>query len=367
MAAGHGACAAEPRRTPRRSRRGAGMRDEGFGYETMFLVQAAPGRPLDVDAIRGYYESIGESVLVAGDARAIKVHVHNERPDQVLGLCARPGDAVEDQRREPRPAGERRPRDEGRGVCDRMGHRERDRAGDCWSRPRPRPGRRRRRPSTRAPMPRPSPSSPWRRARASPRSSGTSACSGSSYGGQTANPSTGELLEAVKSVDAHEVLLLPNNPNVVLAARQVAAMCDARSRSWRPATPPRASRRCWRSTRTKGALDNAGEMTIAGRAVQTLSVTAAVRDATIGGRKVKQGQTIALDPDDGLVAVDDDPSTAVLDAIKALSPGVRAASPSTTARAATSPGRRSSPAGSTTWGPARRSRSSTAASRTTAT
>ena len=71
----------------------------------------------------------------------------------------------------------------------------------------------------------------------------------------------------------------------------------------------------------KGALDNASEMTTAGRAIQTLSVTEAVRDATIGGRKVKKGQTIALDPDDGLVAVNDDPSAAVLDGIKALSPG----------------------------------------------
>src|SRR5206468_594183 len=48
------------------------------------LAQAARGKPLDVDAIRNHFESIGESVLVAGDVRAIKVHIHNERPDQVL-------------------------------------------------------------------------------------------------------------------------------------------------------------------------------------------------------------------------------------------------------------------------------------------
>jgi dihydroxyacetone kinase-like predicted kinase len=71
----------------------------------------------------------------------------------------------------------------------------------------------------------------------------------------------------------------------------------------------------------KNAIDNASEMTAAGRAIQSLSVTQAVRDATIGGKKVKKGQTIALDPDDGLVAVHDDPSTAVLHGIKALSPG----------------------------------------------
>jgi dihydroxyacetone kinase-like predicted kinase len=77
------------------------MRDEGFGFETMFLARAEPDKPLDVDAIRAYYESIGESVLVAGDARAIKVHVHN---------------ALEDHDREPRPADRGRPREPGRRV-----------------------------------------------------------------------------------------------------------------------------------------------------------------------------------------------------------------------------------------------------------
>ena len=47
-------------------------------------------------------------------------------------------------------------------------------------------------------------------------------------------------------------------------------------------------------------------------------MTEAVRDATIGGRKVKRGQTIALDPDDGLVAVGSDREKAVLAAVAAL-------------------------------------------------
>src|SRR4249919_1842514 len=59
--------------------------DEGFGYETMFLLQPNGSGGLDVDAIREHLESIGESVLVAGDSRALKVHVHNERPDLVVG------------------------------------------------------------------------------------------------------------------------------------------------------------------------------------------------------------------------------------------------------------------------------------------
>ena len=45
-------------------------------------------------------------------------------------------------------------------------------------------------------------------------------------GGQSANPSTGELLEAVRATAADELLILPDNPNVILAARQVATMAD---------------------------------------------------------------------------------------------------------------------------------------------
>src|SRR4029077_10764874 len=60
--------------------------DDGFGYETMFLLQPNGSGALDVDTIRDHLESIGDSVLVAGDSRALKVHVHNERPDLVVGF-----------------------------------------------------------------------------------------------------------------------------------------------------------------------------------------------------------------------------------------------------------------------------------------
>jgi dihydroxyacetone kinase-like predicted kinase len=69
------------------------------------------------------------------------------------------------------------------------------------------------------------------------------------------------------------------------------------------------------------ATANAKEMTDAGRGIQTVVVTEAVRDATIGGRKVRKGQTIALDPDDGLIAVDTDREKCVLAAMTALTPG----------------------------------------------
>jgi dihydroxyacetone kinase-like predicted kinase len=140
-------------------------------------------------------------------------------------------------------------------------------------------------------------------------------------GGQSANPSTGELFEALQAVSAREVLVLPNNPNVVLAARQVASMSE------RPVqvVPTRnAAEGIAALLALDPAIDaaaNVGPMTEASRAVQTIVVTEAVRDATIGGRKVKRGQTIALDPDDGLIAVHGDREKCVLAAMAALTPG----------------------------------------------
>jgi dihydroxyacetone kinase-like predicted kinase len=140
-------------------------------------------------------------------------------------------------------------------------------------------------------------------------------------GGQSANPSTGELVTAVDAVRAREVIILPNNPNVVLAARQVASMTK------RPVqvVPTRNAAEGFAALLALDpqldAAANAGPMTEAGRAIQSLVVTEAVRDATIGGRKVKRGQTIALDPDDGLVAVDSDREKCVLAAVASLQAG----------------------------------------------
>ena len=277
--------------------------DEGFGYETMFLLQPNGSGSLDVDAIRDHLESIGESVLVAGDSRALKVHVHNERPDLIVGYGL------------------------GIGTLSRISIENLDnQARDV-------------RETRAAAFTGTTPTEPSERT--TPAASEVPAlgvvvvAAGDGLaaifrdfgvaaivqGGQSANPSTGELLEAIGAVRAREVIVLPNNPNVVLAARQVAAMAD------RPVVVV-PTRNAGEGFAALLALDpgldaaaNAGPMGEAARAIQTLAVTEAVRDATIGGRKVKRGQTIALDPDDGLLAAGGDRDKVVLAAVAALSPG----------------------------------------------
>jgi DAK2 domain fusion protein YloV len=290
--------------------------DEGFGYETMFLVQAASHEPLDVDAIRDHLESIGESVLVAGDGRALKVHVHNERPDLVIGYGLGLGTLS-------------------RISVENLDNQARDvrevRAAEFTGAAPPAPSEQ----SIARPGPDPAGGNGTGPAEALPDLAVIAVTSGDGLaaifrdfgvssvvkGGQSANPSTGELLKAVEAIRAKEVLLLPNNPNVVLAARQVAAMSE------RPVqvVPTRNAAEGFAALLAldpgMDAAANVGPMTEAGRSIQTLVVTEAVRDATIGGRKVKKGQTIALDPDDGLIAANNDRVKCVLAAMTALTPG----------------------------------------------
>ncbi len=304
-----------------RERAGAGVKpstlvahaDEGFGYETMFLLRAEGHRGLDVDAIRDHLESIGESVLVAGDTRALKVHVHNERPDLVIGYGLTLGNLS-------------------RITVENLDNQAKDvretKAAEFTGAPPPVP-------TEASIVQHRSPGNGTGPVADLPSLAVIAVTAGDGLaaifrdfgvaavvqGGQSANPSTGELLDAVGSVPAKEVLLLPNNPNVVLAARQVATMSE------RPVAvvPTRNAAEGFAALLaldpSMDAAGNVGPMTDAGRAVQTVVVTEAVRDATIGGRKVRKGQTIALDPDDGLIAVDSDREKCVLAAMAALTPG----------------------------------------------
>jgi uncharacterized protein len=287
--------------------------DEGFGYETMFLLQATPAHPIDIDALRAHFEEIGESVLVAGDSKAVKVHVHNERPDLVIGHGLTLGTlsrvSVENLDNQARDVREARAESFTGGAPAEPAEASTNGTGPALTT---------------------DPAAPGALALAVVAVAAGDGLAAIFHdfgvaavvrGGQSANPSTGELLEAIERTDAAEVVVLPNNPNVVLAARQVATMAK------RPVTviPTRNAAEGFAALLcldpAEGAKANSGPMTEAARSIQTLQVTEAVRDATIGKRKVKHGQTIALDPDEGLVAVNNDRMRCILEAVAKLKPG----------------------------------------------
>ena len=68
--------------------------ETAHGYETVYLIRPFPGQLLDLDRITGYLVRTGESVNVAGDAKAAKIHVHNGRPDLVMRQALRLGRIV---------------------------------------------------------------------------------------------------------------------------------------------------------------------------------------------------------------------------------------------------------------------------------
>ncbi len=306
--------------------------DEGFGYETMYLLQPRPGHDLDIDAIRTHLETIGESVVVAGDTRAVKVHVHSDRPDGAiaygLGLGALSRISVENLDHQARDIREDRASAfTGAGVVTAPGGSD------------PAPGG-----SGAAPTGDDASAATDGRAPAQTTFApgaldgvrvplavvAVAAGEGLASiftdfgvaavvrGGQAANPSTGELLAAVDALNADEVLLLPNNPNVVLAARQVAELAS------RPVhvVPTRNAAEGFAALLAldpgESGAANVPDMTERGRGLATLQVTTAVRDARVGGHKVRKGQTIVLDPDDGLVSADADPDKAILTAVLTL-------------------------------------------------
>jgi DAK2 domain fusion protein YloV len=277
--------------------------DAGYGYETVFLLQARPGTDLDVDAIRLRLQELGESVLVAGDARAVKVHVHNERPDAILAYALDLGTvsriSVENLDQQVHDA-----REERRGVFGE------EPAG--W------PGSERLHDEPRLlPL----------GVVAVVAGAGFEAMFGDFgvtalvRGGQSANPSTGELLAAIKGVHAREILVLPNNPNITLAAQQVASLSDRPVHVVPTRNAAEGLAALLALDPNRDAAGNVAGMTRAARQVQTVAITEAVRDSRIGGKAVRRGQIIALDPDDGLLAVDSDPHRAVRSAVAAFQPG----------------------------------------------
>ena len=118
------------------------------------------------------------------------------------------------------------------------------------------------------------------------------------------------------------VIVLSNDANVHLVARHAAALCegvDAVVVPTRNAAEGLAAVLALDTRRSLG--QNAATMLDAARELQTLHVTRAVRGATMGGQKVRSGQAIALDPDDGLLAVGEDQVETCLEGLSRLRPG----------------------------------------------
>ncbi len=121
-------------------------------------------------------------------------------------------------------------------------------------------------------------------------------------GGQSMNPSTAEILAAVDEVAAKEVIILPNNKNVVAVAEQVAKVADKPVRVVRTTSVTAAFAALLAYHADADAETNAQAMTAAAAHVTTAEVTQAVREATTPAGPVRAGDWLGV-TSDGIVTV----------------------------------------------------------------
>ena len=252
------------------------IEDSRFRYCTSFLLL---GEGLDRDDLETFVNTQGDCALVVGDENMLKVHVHTDHPGEVLGYASAHGriDDVEvaDMREQTR-ARQRRLRLDRRVTVVAVAAGEGNKALF--------------------------------------RELG---CEAVIDGGQSMNPSAAELVEAVESLDAAEVVLLPNNKNVVLTAEQAAAMCDRQVVVVASTSLPAGLAAMVAFEATADAAANAVAMDEAMRRVHSAEITHAVRDSEIDGVAVRQGEVIGL-VDGRLAASGDDLRLVFSDVVRRL-------------------------------------------------
>ena len=228
-----------------------------YRYCTLFVID---GKELDASSLETELEPLGDSMLVVGDPSALKVHLHTDDPGAAIAVGSRAG-AIE-----------------GVEIADmhRQTARREERLLEAL-------------PATAA------------------RSAVVAVAAGEGNrrlfeslgaeavvsGGQTMNPSTAELLAAIESVAAQEVVLLPNNANVILAAEQAARLTG------RPVeVVPTGSIQAGLAAAVafnpeRSAEENADAMRPAISWLATAEVVVVSRDATIDGVTVRRGEYLA--------------------------------------------------------------------------
>jgi DAK2 domain fusion protein YloV len=136
-------------------------------------------------------------------------------------------------------------------------------------------------------------------------------------GGQSMNPSTAQILEAVEGCSADSVVVLPNNKNIVAVAKQVDALSTKRVAVVATTSVPEGLAALVEYDPNADLDENEATMSSAREHVRTGEVTQAVRDAVADGTKVREGDWIAVSRD-GVVATTGSPADAVCELLGKL-------------------------------------------------
>lgn len=125
-------------------------------------------------------------------------------------------------------------------------------------------------------------------------------------GGQTMNPSTEDMLNAIDKVNANTIYILPNNKNIILAANQAQSLTEDKEIIVIPSkTAPQGVAALISFDPSKSGEENLSTMTEEMGNVRTGQVTYAVRDTSIDGKSINAGDIMGID-DEGIKAVSTD-------------------------------------------------------------
>lgn len=237
-----------------------------FGYCSEFLIEKEKSaKEKDPLKLRAYLESIGDCVVVVDDNDIIKVHVHSNCPGDVIQSALKYGQLInikiDNMRYQHRNAEEGKKADEAKiaepeneygfvAVC----------AGEGLQ--------------------------------------GLFTDLGADVvvsGGQTMNPSTDNILNAINQTPAKTVFVLPNNKNIIMAAQQAVPLAKDRTVIvLQTKTIPQGISAMLSFDETQNAQANEEAMTEAAGAVETGQVTFAARDSEVDGKPIKQGQMMGM-------------------------------------------------------------------------
>ncbi len=256
--------------------------ERAYGFCTELIIK---GNELNQNQIRRWVESQGESVLVVGDENTIKVHVHTLHPGTIIEFAISLGSLhdpkiqnMDDQheefvqmRRTPTPTSDISV------VAVVAG------AG----------------------------------LESVFRSLGTTAII---PGGQTMNPSCTDILQAIDSVPSDKVIVLPNNKNVIPAARQAATVAKKKVKVLPTRSVPQGLSALVGFNCEKELDLNLREMSRAQERVRSIEITNAVRDARMSTLQIKKGDYISL-IDGNIRVASNNLNQAVFSALKAIDAG----------------------------------------------
>lgn len=137
-------------------------------------------------------------------------------------------------------------------------------------------------------------------------------------GGQTMNPSTDDILNAIDKVNADNIFILPNNKNIILAANQAKELTEDKNIIVIPSkTVPQGISAVINYIHDGDVTDNTNKMTEGMKYTKSGEVTYAVRDTVIDGKNISQGNIMGIG-DDGIISVCDTVDRAVLEMLETL-------------------------------------------------